>query len=124
MTSTITITVKFDNFDAIIAKERQRLGKLVASTARKAALMMAAKAPRSDVNSPGYIHFADKFEAQQVAPFVWSIVNDKMVGTNGEYPLWKLLEYGTRYMSPRRTIGPVMDIIGPEFLREAGRFER
>jgi hypothetical protein len=121
MTGTHKFIKKFDNFDQITVRERQRLGKLVASYARKAAIMMAAKAPRSDINESGYAHFADQFEAQQIAPWLWGIVNHKIV--NG-YALWMLLEHGTRHMAPRKTIGPVMDIIGPEFLKEAGKFEK
>lgn len=109
---------KFDNFDQIGVKERQRLGKLVARKAREASELMANQAPRSDINEAGYVHFDEQFRATQIATFNWGIFNDKIV--NG-YQLWKLLEYGTRKMSPRKTIGPVMDVIGPEFLREAGK---
>lgn len=112
---------KFDNFDKIVPGKRQQLGKLAARYARKAVQMMAAIAPRSNISEPGYVHFKDQFEAQQIAPFLWGVVNHKIV--NG-YALWKLLEHGTRHMAPRKTIGPVMDLLGPEFLREAGRFEK
>lgn len=116
---------KFDNFDNITRVERMRLGKLTARYARMARDRMENWAPRSEIDDPGYVHFADQFRIEQVASFLWAIVNDKMIQSKeGPYPLWKILEQGTRYMSPRKTIGPVMDILGPEYLREAGKFEK
>ncbi len=114
----IEIIKKFDNFDQITKGERIRLGKLVAQKAREASTLMANQAPRSDINDAGYKHFDEQFHAEQIASFNFGIFNDKVVGS---YELWKLLEYGTRHMSPRKTVGPVMDVIGPEFLREAGK---
>jgi hypothetical protein len=111
----------FDRFDQIIAETKSDLELLCERQAKKARDMMARQAPRSDVNTPGYSHFADEFEADQIGPMFWTVVNHKIV--NG-YALWKLLEYGTRYMSPRKTVFPVMGIVGPEFIREAGRGRR
>lgn len=118
--SGITITKVFDNFDQVLMKERQRLGQLVKRKAEEAATLMGNQAPRSDIDTPGYLHFDEMFYASKGSEsFNYGIFNDKVV--NG-YELWKLLEFGTRKMAPRKTIGPVMDVIGPEFLREAGQF--
>jgi hypothetical protein len=116
--SSHTFKKVFDNFDSILARVRANESELAKAKAHKAAEMMAAKAPRSGINEPGYVHFADQFEAVQIAPLFWAVVNHKIV--NG-YALWKLLEHGTRHMAPRKTVGPVMDILGPEFIREAGK---
>ena len=108
----------FDNFDAMWAADRAKFAALAESKAKQAVETMHDRAPESDINGPGYVHFKDRFRAEKEALLVWLIFNDKMV--NG-YELWKLLEFGTPRMTPRKTIGPVMDIIGPQFLEEAGR---
>lgn len=118
MPSTFTFVKKFDNFDSILRAERSRIGRLVADKAREAGGMMAAIGPVSKINYPGYVHFVEQFFVEQIVAYSWGIRNEKVV--NG-YDLWKLLEYGTYKMAPRKTVGPVMDIIGPEFLAEAGR---
>lgn len=112
---------KYNNFPAIVEVERRRLATLAESKAKQAREQMEATAPRSEINTPGYEHFADLFGAEAVDALVWVITNTKEV--NG-YMLWKLLEFGTARMSPRRPVGKVMDIIGPEFLEEAGRLTR
>ena len=121
MPSSYRFEKKFDSFDSILHAERARLGLLVADKAKEAAAMMATTAPVSNINYPGYVHFAQQFFVEQITAYNWGIRNEKVV--NG-YELWKLLEYGTYKMSPRKTIGPVMDIIGPQFLEAAGRLTK
>ncbi len=113
----VTFIKKFNNFDAVLRAERARMGRLVAESSRRATGRMAEIAPVSNINHPGYVHFAQQFFVEQIAAYNWGISNTKIV--NG-YELWKLLEYGTYKMSPRKTVGPVMDVVGPEFLKEAG----
>lgn len=112
---------RFDRFNDIELGIKQQYGKLVAKYARAGAEMMRDIAPVSAVDEANYQHFRDRFEAVKRAPFMWDIINDKIV--NG-YALWELLEDGTRHMAPQKTIGPVMSIVGPEFLREAAKFLR
>ena len=115
--SRVQISKRFDNFDQVLLRQKQQLGQLVKRKAEEAVESMRNQAPRSKINVPGYIHFDEMFYASKGSEsFNYGIFNDKVV--NG-YELWRLLEYGTRFMSPRKTIGPVMAIIGPEFLREA-----
>lgn len=113
-----------DNFDKIIASMERELDALAEEKAERMKAMMAARAPRSNEGGPGYVHFADNFEVRKVAPMIWEIINDKMVGKNGDYPLWKLLEHGSRYTSPQKSVGPARDIVGPEFIQEAARVGR
>jgi hypothetical protein len=115
-----TVEKVFDNFDALFAADRARRAAHVESKAKQAAAMMSERAPVSDINEPGYEHFKDAFRVEKESMLAYLIFNDKIV--NG-YELWKLLEFGARTMSPRKTIGPVMDIIGPQFLEEAGHLK-
>jgi hypothetical protein len=115
----LTFDKKLDEFDSLIAAERRRLESLTERMASDAKAMMGETAPVSDINEAGYVHFKDQFRVEKIAPFSWAIFNDKQVGA---WWLWMLLEFGTRKMAPRKTVGPVMDQIGPRFLEEAGRF--
>lgn len=114
----VTFEKVSDNLDALWAADKARFAPLAKAKAEQAAEMMSARAPVSDINDAGYVHFKDQFRVEQIGPLAWAIFNDKQVGA---YWLWILLEFGTRKMAPRKTVGPVMDIVGPQFLEEAGR---
>lgn len=106
------------HLEKLAASELRRQERVVKTTTDRAAEMMAAKAPRSNINEPGYIHFADNFEVVELGPLESGIANDKTV--NG-YLLWKLLEHGTRYKAARHTVGIVLMLIWRDFLQEAAR---
>ena len=120
MPSALTLTARFDNIIATIRAERQRIEGVGDKYGAQATEMMRDTAPKSEINEAGYVHFKDQFRVEKIAPLTWAIYNDKRVGV---YWLWMLLEFGTRKMSPRKTVGPCMDRIGPQFLAEVGRFE-
>ncbi len=120
MGSVWEIKEEFNNLASVLAAEEARIDRVLKSQAEKAVGMMAERAPRSEINEAGYVHFYEQFRYEQIAAYNYGIINDKIV--NG-YELWKLLENGTPKMAPRPTVGPVMDIIGPETLRLIGEFE-
>lgn len=119
----IPIVKKYDRFDQFFGQELRRITSLTESTGKRSIEMMRGIAPVSDINIPGYEHFRDMFRLQKMPSaslaVSYAIYNDKVV--NG-YELWKLLEFGTPKMAARKTINPVMDIVGPEYIKQVGGF--
>jgi hypothetical protein len=95
------------NIRAIRAALRYRAERLVDETGQRLVAETKARAPRSDVDEPGYVHLADSYEWDMIDGTSGEMITDK------EYAGYQ--EYGTVFQSGTPHVGPAAVAVAPEF---------
>jgi HK97 gp10 family phage protein len=112
---TIKVTKRSDRISQVMGKKRKEVADAAGRNTQAAASLMYQLSPVGEATGPDHVHMRDTIAIEQRSETNFVIVIAKKVG---KYFLWRLLEFGTRFMEAQPLVRPSLESARRGFLSD------